>query len=156
MSQVEERLAEHGFRVPDPGQPAFNYVGAVQTGSLVFVAGHGPRREDGEYVYRGKVGSDLDVATARQAAELVVLNCLGSLKQAIGDLDRVTRVVKLLGMVNSAPDFMEQPQVINAASDLLVLAFGEAGRHARSAVGMASLPLGISVEIEMIVEVAPA
>jgi enamine deaminase RidA (YjgF/YER057c/UK114 family) len=156
MSRVEERLQQHGHRVPDPGKPAFNYVGAVQTGNVVFVAGHGPRREDGEYVYRGKVGVDLDVETARKAAELVMLNCLGSLKQEIGDLDRVTRVVKLLGMVNSASDFVDQPRVIDAASDLLVLAFGDAGRHARSAVGMASLPLGISVEIEMIVEVTQA
>ncbi len=155
MSQVEDRLGEHGHTVPDPGPPLFNYVGAVQTGNLVFLAGHGPRREDGEYIHCGKVGRDLDVETARKAAELAILNCLGSLKQAIGDLDRVTRVVKLLGMVNCAPDFTEQSQVINAASDLLVVGFGEKGKHARSAVGMASLPLAISVEIEMIVEVAP-
>jgi enamine deaminase RidA (YjgF/YER057c/UK114 family) len=154
MSKVEARLKELGHEVPDPGQPAFNYVGAVRTGNLVFVAGHGPRK-DGEYVYQGKVGADMDVETARKAAELVILNCLGSLKQAVGDLDRVTRIVKLLGMVNSAPDFGDQPVVINAASDLLVAAFGEeVGKHARSAVGMGALPLGISVEIEMIVEVS--
>jgi enamine deaminase RidA (YjgF/YER057c/UK114 family) len=154
MSKVESRLKELGHEVPDPGQPAFNYVGAVQTGNLVFVAGHGPRK-DGEYIYLGKVGADVDVDTARKAAELVILNCLGSLKQAIGDLDRVTRVVKLLGMVNSAPDFKDQPVVINAASDVLVAAFGDkVGKHARSAVGMAALPGGISVEIEMIVEVS--
>jgi enamine deaminase RidA (YjgF/YER057c/UK114 family) len=154
MSKVEERLKKLGHEVPDPGTPAFNYVGAVQTGNLVFVAGHGPRK-DGEYIYLGKLGQDMDVDTGRKSAELVILNCLGSLKQAIGDLDRVTRVVKLLGMVNSAPDFGQQPQVINAASDLLVAAFGEkAGKHARSAVGFAALPGGISVEIEMIVEVA--
>ena len=154
MSKIEARLKELGHEVPDPGQPAFNYVGAVRTGNLVFVAGHGPRK-DGEYVYVGKVGADVDVETARKAAELVILNCLGSLKQAVGDLDRVTRIVKLLGMVNSAPDFGDQPVVINAASDLLVAAFGEeVGKHARSAVGMGALPLGISVEIEMIVEVS--
>ena len=153
MSKVEAKLKELGHEVPDPGQPAFNYVGAVRTGNLVFVAGHGPRK-DGEYIYLGKVGADMDVDSARKAAELVILNCLGSLKQAVGDLDRVTRVVKLLGMVNSAPDFTQQPVVINAASDLLVAAFGETiGKHARSAVGMAALPGGISVEIEMIVEV---
>jgi enamine deaminase RidA (YjgF/YER057c/UK114 family) len=156
MSKVEERLEKLGHRVADPGAPAANFVGAVQTGNLVFVAGHGPRREDGEYIHRGKVGKDMDVETARKAAELVMLNCLGSLKQVIGDLDRVTRIVKLLGMVNCTPDFIEQSQVINAASDLLVAAFGDLGRHARSAVGMSSLPLGISVEIEMVVEVAPA
>ena len=153
MSKVEAKLKELGHEVPDPGQPAFNYVGAVRTGNLVFVAGHGPRK-DGEYIYLGKVGADMDVDSACKAAELVILNCLGSLKQAVGDLDRVTRVVKLLGMVNSAPDFTQQPVVINAASDLLVAAFGETiGKHARSAVGMAALPGGISVEIEMIVEV---
>jgi len=153
MAQVEEKLRQLGHAVPDPGAPAFNYVGAVQTGNLVFVAGHGPRK-DGEYIYLGKVGQEIDVDTARESAELVILNCLGSLRQVIGDLDRVTRIVKLLGMVNSAPDFTQQSQVINAASDLLVAAYGEkVGKHARSAVGMASLPGGISVEIEMIVEV---
>lgn len=153
MSQVEERLAKLGHHVPDPGTPMFNYVGAVKTGNLVFVAGHGPRREDGEYIYRGKVGHDVDVETARKAAELAILNCLGSLKQVIGDLDHVARIVKLLGMVNSGADFVEHSKVINAASDVLVAAFGDAGKHARSAVGMSSLPFGISVEIEMIVEV---
>lgn len=155
MSQVEDRLREHGYTVPDPGQPMFNYVGAVQSGNLVFLAGHGPRGEDGQYIHLGKVGAELDLETGRKAAELAILNCLGSLKQAIGDLDRVTRVVKLLGMVNAIPEFAEHSHVINAASDLLVLAFGERGKHARSAVGMGSLPLRISVEIEMIVEVAP-
>jgi enamine deaminase RidA (YjgF/YER057c/UK114 family) len=153
MSKVEERLREMGHEMVDPGSPAFNYVGAVQTGNLVFVAGHGPRK-DGEYIYKGRLGEDMDVETGRKAAELVMLNCLGSLKQVIGDLDRVTRVVKLLGMVNSAPGFTDQPVVINAASDLLVAAFGEkVGKHARSAVGMAELPMGIPVEIEMVLEV---
>jgi enamine deaminase RidA (YjgF/YER057c/UK114 family) len=153
MSKVEERLAALGHKVPDPGPPVANFVNAVRTGNLVFVSGHGPRR-DGEYVYRGKVGTEVDVETGRKAAELVMLNCLGSLKQEIGDLDRVVRVVKLLGMVNCAPEFTDQPKVINGGSDLLVAAFGEAGRHARSAVGMSSLPFDISVETEMIVEVS--
>ena len=156
MSTVEAQLKELGHDVPDPGRPLFNYVTTVRTGNLVFVSGHGPRRPDGEYAYVGKVGKDLDVVVAKEAAKLVVLNCLGSLKQEIGDLDKVTRIVKVLGMVNCTPDFTEQAQVINAASDLLVAAFGERGRHARSAVGMASLPMGISVEIEMVVEVADA
>src|SRR2546421_555924 len=95
MSQVEERLAKLGHEVPDPGTPMFNYVGAVKTGNLVFVAGHGPRREDGEYIYRGKVGQDVDVDAARKAAELTILNCLGSLKQEIGDLDRASRTNRL-------------------------------------------------------------
>ena len=152
MSTVEERLAALGHEIPDPGPPVANFVNAVRTGNLVFVSGHGPQR-DGKMVYVGKVGKDVDVETGRKAAELVMLNCLGVLKQELGDLDRVTRVVKLLGMVNCSPDFTEQPKVINGASDLLVAAFGDAGRHARSAVGMSSLPFDISVEIEMIVEV---
>jgi enamine deaminase RidA (YjgF/YER057c/UK114 family) len=128
------------------------YVSAVSTGNLVFVAGHGPHR-DGELIYKGKLGQDVDVERGYEAAQLVALNMLASLKAEIGDLDRVKRVVKLLGMVNCVPDFGQQPEVINGASDLLVDIFGERGRHARSAVGMASLPRGISVEIEMIVEV---
>jgi enamine deaminase RidA (YjgF/YER057c/UK114 family) len=128
------------------------YVSAVSTGNLVFVAGHGPHR-DGELIYKGKLGQDVDVERGYEAAQLVALNMLASLKAEIGDLDRVKRVVKLLGMVNCVPGFGQQPEVINGASDLLVDIFGERGRHARSAVGMASLPRGISVEIEMIVEV---
>src|SRR5207253_9357635 len=99
MSQVEERLAKLGHKVPDPGTPKFNYLGAVRTGNLVFVAAHAPRREDGEYAYRGKVGQDIDVDTARNAAELAILNSPGRLKQEIGDPDRVTPIVKLLRMV---------------------------------------------------------
>jgi enamine deaminase RidA (YjgF/YER057c/UK114 family) len=128
------------------------YVEAVRTGNLVFVAGHGPSK-DGQLIYKGKLGRDVDVETGYQAAQLVCLNMLASLKVEIGDLDRVKRIVKLLGMVNCVPDFGQQPEVINGASDLLVHVFGERGRHARSAVGMAGLPRGISVEIEMIVEV---
>jgi enamine deaminase RidA (YjgF/YER057c/UK114 family) len=153
MVQVEAKLAEMGLELPAPPAPVANYVRAVQTGNLVFVAGHGPSR-DGRLVYRGKLGDDLDVATGYEAARLVMLNCLSSLKELLGDLDRVTRVVKLLGMVNCTPSFGEQPEVINGASDLLTELYGERGRHARSAVGMAGLPRGIAVEIEMIVEVA--
>jgi enamine deaminase RidA (YjgF/YER057c/UK114 family) len=152
MTQVEAKLAELGLELPTPPSPLANYVRAVRTGNLVFLSGHGPTR-DGKPAYVGKVGADLDVETGYQAARLVMLNCLASLREEIGDLDRVTRVVKLLGMVNSAPDFGRQPEVINGASDLLVELFGERGRHARSAVGMASLPRGIAVEIELIVEV---
>src|SRR3989442_12815337 len=100
MSKVEERLAKLGHKVPDPGTPMFNYVGAVRSGNLGFVAGHGPRREDCEYLYRGKVGQDVDVDTARQAAELGIFNCLCSLKQQIRDLDRARRIVRRLGMVS--------------------------------------------------------
>ncbi|MBI4492142.1 MAG: RidA family protein [Chloroflexi bacterium] len=154
MSIVEDKLRALGLELPPPAPAVANYVGAVRTGNLVFVSGHGPFR-DGQFVYRGKLGLDLDTKTGYEAARLVMLNCLASLKQEIGDLDRVTRVVKLLGMVNSTPDFGEQPQVIDGASDLLTEIFSERGKHARSAVGMGALPFGIAVEIEMIVEVEP-
>jgi enamine deaminase RidA (YjgF/YER057c/UK114 family) len=153
MSRAEDRLKEKGLELPQPPKPVANYVGAVRVGNLVFVSGHGPAK-DGQLLFKGKVGQDLDVETAYQAAQLVALNLLASLKAEIGDLDRVTRVVKLLGMVNCLPDFDRQPEVINGASDLLVHVFGDRGVHARSAVGMGSLPRNISVEIEMIVEVA--
>lgn len=153
MSRAEVRLRELGLELPAPPPPVANYVGAVRTGNLVFVSGHGPYR-DGEFVYLGKLGRELDKETGYQAARLVMLNSLASLKAVIGDLDKVTRVVKLLGMVNSTPEFADQPFVINGASDLLTEIFGERGRHARSAVGMSALPFGISVEIEMVVEVS--
>ena len=152
MAQVEAKLAEMKLELPTPPAPVANYVRAVRTGNLVFVSGHGPTR-DGQYLFQGKVGAERTVEEGYEAAKLVMLNCLSSLKQEIGDLDRVKRVVKLLGMVNCTPDFGDQPKVINGASDLLVALYGEHGRHARSAVGMGSLPGGITVEIEMIVEV---
>jgi enamine deaminase RidA (YjgF/YER057c/UK114 family) len=150
--KIEARLTERGLQLPTPPKPLANYVRAVRVGTLLFVSGHGPFR-DGKVHYVGKVGQDLTVEDGYQAAQLVALNCLASVKEALGDLDRVKRVVKLLGMVNCAPDFTQQPQVINGASDLLVDLYGDAGRHARSAVGMGSLPQGIAVEIEMILEV---
>ena len=152
MAQVEAKLAEMNLELPTPPAPVANYVRAVRTGNLVFVSGHGPTR-DGKYLFQGKVGAERTVEEGYEAAKLVMLNCLSSLKQEIGDLDRVKRIVKLLGMVNCTPDFGDQPKVINGASDLLVALYGENGRHARSAVGMGSLPGGITVEIEMIVEV---
>jgi enamine deaminase RidA (YjgF/YER057c/UK114 family) len=122
-------------------------------GNILFVSGHGPY-EDGGYPYRGKLGSEVDVETGKKAARLTMVNLLASVKAELGTLDRVERVVKLLCMVNSEPDFAEQPQVANGASDLLVEIFGEErGKHARSAVGMGALPMGISVEIEAIFEV---
>lgn len=153
MSRAEDRLREKGLELPEPPKAVANYVGAVRVGNLVFVSGHGPAK-DGQLIFKGKVGQDLDVETAYQAAQLVALNMLASLKAEIGNLDQVKRVVKLLGMVNCQPDFDRQPEVINGASDLLVHVFGDRGLHARSAVGMGSLPRNISVEIEMIVEVA--
>ena len=152
MPEIERRLTELGLTLPAPQQPVANYVRAVRTGNLVFVAGHLPV-QDRKVVYQGKLGRDMDVETGYLAARLVMLNCLATLKEELGDLDRVRRIVKLLGMVNSAPDFTDTPGVMNGASDLLVQLFGERGRHARSAVGMAELPMGIPVEIEMILEV---
>ncbi len=154
QSQVERKLADMGFELPPPSPPVANYVGAVVAGDLVFVSGHGPVRH-GQLAYRGKLGRDLTTAQGYEAARLVMLNCLASLKAAIGDLDRVQRIVKLLGMVNGVPEFSEQPQVINGASDLLVAIYGDRGKHARSAVGMGSLPANIPVEIEMIVQIRP-
>lgn len=150
----EEILAELGLELPNPPTPRANYLKAVQTGNLVFVAGHGPMVED-KHSFLGKLGKDVDVDFGQRAAQQVALNRLASLKAVIGDLDRVTKVVKLLCFVNSDPRFTETYKVANGASDLLVKIFGEErGAHARSAVGMATLPFGISVEIESIFEIA--
>ncbi len=149
---IEQRLSELGLKLPQPPKPIANYVGAVTAGKLVFVSGHGPF-QDGKLMYLGKVDSIVPVEEAYKAAQLVILNALASLKAEIGSLDRVHRVVKLLGMVNSDPNFARQPEVINGASDLLTKLFGERGRHARAAVGMGALPGSISVEIEMVVEI---
>jgi enamine deaminase RidA (YjgF/YER057c/UK114 family) len=152
----EARLRELGIELPKSPPPVANYVGAVQVADLLFASGHGPfDHERGEYVFKGKLGVDLDVEAGQQAARLTIVNLLASVQAELGDLDRVKRVVKLLVMVNSAPDFGEQPQVANGASDLLVEIFGEErGKHARSAVGMGALPMGISVEIEGIFAVS--
>lgn len=148
----EARLAELGITLPTPPSPVANYVNGVRTGNLIFLAGKGPRRADGTEV-RGKLGADISIEEGYEAARLTAINQLAVLKDMLGNLDRVVRVVKVLGMVNSAPDFVEQPAVINGFSDLIVQVFGDRGRHARAAVGMASLPRGQAVEIEMIVEV---
>lgn len=145
----EERLIQLGLVLPEPPPAVGLYVPAVETGNLLFVSGHGPYR-DGEFVFTGKVDSVVSVEDAREAARLTMINALGSARAVLGSLDRVDRVVKLLGMVNSDPDFHMQPQVIDAASELLAEVFGDSGRHARSAVGLGALPMGISVEIEMI------
>jgi enamine deaminase RidA (YjgF/YER057c/UK114 family) len=150
----EARLRELGIEIPEPAPPVANYVGAVRVGDILFVSGHGPY-ENGEYRYLGKLGRDLDVAAGQASARLVMVNFLASVRAELGTLDRVERIVKLLVMVNSAPDFGEQPQVANGASDLLVEIFGEErGKHGRSAVGMGALPMGISVEIEGILQVS--
>ncbi len=153
MSVVEDRLVELGVTLPVTPAPIANYVPAVRSGNLLFLSGLGPAADVDGKVPLGKVGSDLTVDEGYQAARLVGINILARLKGELGDLDRVRRVVKLLTMVKSAPDFTQPPAVANGCSDLLVEVFGEKGRHARSAVGMAALPNNIPVEIEMIVEV---
>lgn len=152
---AEQKLEALGLSLPPIPQPLANYVPLVRTGNLLFVSGHGPGVvEDGKLSFiQGKLGKDLDVEQGYDAARQVMLNILQSMKQELGDLDKVQRVVKLLGFVNCTPDFPDQPKVINGASDLLVELFGERGRHARSAVGMQQLPFGIAVEIEMVVAV---
>ena len=148
----EKRLKEQGIALPEAPKPIANYVPAVRTGNLLFVSGHGPYN-DGKTVLSGKCGKEVTIEEGYKAARNVALNCLASAKAALGDLNKVKRVVKLLGMVNCTEDFKDQPKVINGASDLLVEIFADAGKHARSAVGMQSLPNGIPVEIEMILEV---
>ena len=149
---VDDRLAELELALPEPFPPAGNYVAAVRTGSLLFLSGAGPVRPDGSFV-RGKVGDSIDLDGAVEAARLTGLQLLAVLRRELGTLDRVQRVVKTLGMVNCAPGFNRTPQVIDGCSDLLVEVFGDAGRGARSAVGMAELPFDIAVEVELVVEV---
>jgi len=148
----EGRLAALGAKLPAVGKPIANYVSAVRSGNLVFLAGHIPRDEKGA-VMTGKVGRDATVASANQAARQTALALIATLKAEIGDLSRVKRIVRVGGFVNAVDDFKEQPQVMNGCSDLLVAVFGERGKHARAALGVASLPLGAVVEIEMVVEV---
>jgi enamine deaminase RidA (YjgF/YER057c/UK114 family) len=147
---VEARLKELGIELPAPVRPVANYVRYVQTGNLLFISGTGPTSS----APTGKVGKDVTVEQAYQVAREVGLQIIATIKDAVGDLDRVKRVVKVLGMVNSAPDFGDQPKVINGCSDLLIQVFGDAGKHTRSAVGMGALPNGIAVEIEATVEIA--
>ena|SRR5690606_7633340 len=152
MPSPEERLKELGIELPKPPKPLAAYVPAVRAGDLVFISGQAPMR-DGKPVYTGRVGADLTLEEGYEAARLVMINALAVLKEEIGNLDNVERIVKVLGWVNSAPDFTQQPQVINGASELLEQVFGERGRHARSAVSAHTLPFNIAVEIEMIVQV---
>ena len=148
---VAEKLAELGLVVPKR-RSAGSYVGAVRAGDLLFVSGAGPMGPDGPVL--GKVGADVDVPTAQEAAKWCVMNGLAAVQEELGDLEKVKRVVKLLGFVNSAPGFTEQHVVMEGASNLLLSLFGERGRHARSSVGMAELPMNIAVEVEMIVQVS--
>lgn len=149
---VEERIFSMGITLSEPSPPVANYVNTVRTGNLVFMAGKGPSLPEGGYI-TGKVGVDLTVEEGYEAARLTAAIQLSALKAEIGDLNKVLRIVKVLGMVNCANDFGDQPEVINGFSDVMVEVFGDRGKHARSAVGMTSLPRGIAVEIEFIVEV---
>lgn len=146
----EARLAELGITLPALAAPAFDYVPAVVHGGLVWISGQLPRAADGSLPHLGRLGEDVDVETARKAAELCALQALAALRAAAGSLDRVERAIKVTGFVASAPGFVEQPKVIDAASNLVGKVFGEAGRHARSAVGVAMLPRGVPVEIEFV------
>jgi enamine deaminase RidA (YjgF/YER057c/UK114 family) len=152
LTAIADRLKLLGLEIPTRRSYG-KYVGAVRSGNLIFVSGAGPSRPEG--FITGKVGGDVDLDTAQEAARLCVLSGLSAVQEELGDLDRVTRVVKLLGFVNSAPGFNQQPAVMDGASGLLLELFGERGQHARSAVGVAELPMDIAVEVEMIVE-APA
>lgn len=148
----DKKLKELGIELITPSKPVANYVKAVRTGNLLYLSGDGPMKSDGKYI-TGKLGADLTVEQGYEAAKQTGISILSTLKAELGDLNKVKRVVKVLGMVNCTNTFTDQPKVINGCSDLMVAVFGEKGKHARSAVGMASLPTNIAVEIEIIVEV---
>ncbi|NHB76504.1 RidA family protein [Rhodobacter calidifons] len=149
MHPIDQRLAELGITLPDAPAPAANYVPFVQVGNLVHISGQISQNEAG--LIKGKLGEDLSFEQGAEAAKRCAISLLAQLKKAVqGDWDRLDRAVKLVGFVNSTPDFTDQPKVINGASDFLVAVLGDAGRHARSAVSAASLPLGVAVEIEAI------
>ena len=150
--RIEKKLAKLGLELPQQPVPVGNYLPAARVGNLVFTSGQ-TARIDGERRYVGVVGQEVSPADAYLSARDATLNCLACVKQAVGSLDRVKRVVKVVGFVNAGRDFATQPAAINGASDLLEELFGEAGRHARSAVGLSSLPSNVSVEVELIVEV---
>lgn len=153
MTPIESKLAELGITLPTPTPPVANYVPVVRTGNLLFVSGQVSIDGTGT-IATGKLGAGLDVEAGRAAAKLCAINILAQVKAAVGDLEKVVRVVKLVGFVNSAPDFTDHPKVINGASDLFVEVLGDKGRHARSAVGIAALPFNAAVEVEAVVEVA--
>ena len=150
--EIENRLKEIGIELPPPVKPVANYVTTVQTGNLVFTSGHGPVSMSGE-LEKGQLGTDMTIEEGYQSARLVGLGLISTLKDTLGDLDRIKRVIKVVGFVNSTPDFLDHPKVVNGVSDLFVEVFGDKGKHARSAVGMVQLPGGIPVEVEVIVEV---
>lgn len=148
----DKKLKELGIELIPATKPIANYVKAVRTGNLLFLAGHGPSLTDGT-VMTGKLGQNYTVEQGYQAARQTAISLISTLKNELGDLNKVKRIVKVLGMVNCTPEFTDQPKVMNGCSDLLVQVFGEKGKHARSAVGMNALPLGMAVEVEIIVEI---
>lgn len=152
MSQIEQRLQELGITLPPSPEPRFTYIPCNQTGNLIYLSGQ-DCRINGELMYEGKLGREVTIEQGQAAARQTIINCLAVMKGYLGDLDRVVKIVKMLGFVNSAPGFGDQPYVINGASDLLVEVFGEQGKHARSAIGTSDLPFHTPVEIELIVEV---
>lgn len=154
MSKIESRLQELGITLPDSPAPLANYVPVVRTGNLIYLSGVGPMAKSDGSEYKGKLGDNLSVDEGYDAARLTAVNLIARLKGYLGDLDRVTQIVKLLSMVNATPDFTEPPAVSNGCSDLMVEVFGNRGRHARSAIGVATLPGGIPIEIELIAEIS--
>lgn len=152
MPQIEARLAQLGYALPPPPAPAGNYLPATRSGNIMWLAGVGSRRADGSRI-AGKLGDDLEVAQGYAAACQCALNLLARMKAELGDLDRVGRILKVVGFVNSAPDFGGQAQVLDGASDLFVALFGDAGRHSRSAPGMSALPGNIAVIVECVIEI---
>ncbi len=152
MTVVESRLAQLGYTLPTPPEPIGNYLAASRSGRIMWLAGVGSRRADGSRI-SGKLGADLTVDEGYEAARWCALNLLARMKMELGDLDRVTRILKVVGMVNSSPDFEEQAKVVDGASDLFVELFGEAGRHSRSAPGMAALPGNTAVIVDCVVEI---
>ncbi len=154
MSNIEDRLSQLGYDLPSPPPPIGNYLPAARSGNVMWMAGVGPRRADGSRI-TGKLGSDLSMEQGYEAARWCALNLLARMKEELGDLDRVSRILKVVGMVNSEPDFGQQAQVVDGASDLFVDLFGDRGRHSRSAPGMGALPGNSAVIVECVIEVAP-
>jgi enamine deaminase RidA (YjgF/YER057c/UK114 family) len=152
MSIIESRLKELGVTLPSPPMPVASYVPCTISGNIVFVSGQIPIA-DGAIKYIGKLGVDVPLEAGQAAAQLCAINLLAQLKAAIGDLDRVTRCLKLGVFINAAPDYTQQPEVANGASDLIAAVFGDAGKHARAAVGVGSLPRGVAVEVEAVFEI---
>ena len=152
MGEMEIKLVKMGFVLPEIPKPVAAYIPAKHSGNLVFTAGQLPM-VNGELISKGLLGQEVEIEEANKAARICTLNALAAIKGVIGDLDRIKQIVRVVGYVASVPTFTQQPAVVNGASELLLEIFGEAGKHARSAVGMAVLPLNASVEIELIVEV---